>query len=561
MTTISKSPTEKKTIGYNTQFNWNYFLQDNLTGSWWRALTVAILLLMTVAAFFVVYSSRPILAVVITVIWALGVLTVILGELFNINFFINEWLKTNLFTSIANSLLTLFLALLVGNVLAGLFMWGIVNATWSPSKTGLDDRNPDGATWGVIWGARKLLLTGRLESQYNWRVMLNVVLVAGLWLLTYLSTRPNLKERFGWLSTLTNVGWLLFPFLSYILLAGLEVPAPGEFLNTNTLFVGIIVVAILMAVLWQFKVIKLTWVTAALWLLAWPIAYLVWQGIASLDIFTPINVDDLGGLLLTVILAVFVNILSFPLGILLALGRRAEVQGIPAWIIWPVAITATAYFLFSSTPELWETSRNNFERLLSVWPLLILVGAFWLQYSFRGNMVQAASTLTIEIVRGVPLITLLFMSIVMAPFFLAEGTQVRNFSAVIVGYTIFSAAYMAELVRGGLQAIPNGQYEAADSLGFNALQKYRFIVLPQALRILIPALAGSVIGTFKSSSLVSLIGMLDFVGIAKAVFTNDQWLGLKTELYAFMFIVYFVVSSVISWYSRRIEERAGLGVH
>ncbi len=561
MTTITKSPSEKKKAGYNRQINWHYFMQDNLTGSWLRMLTVAVLVVMCIAAFALVVSTNATLATAILVIWIVGVMLVAIGELFNINLLVNEWLKTNLFTSISNALLTLFLGLIVGTLLFDLINWGIINATWSPNKTAIEDRNPDGATWGVIWGARKLLLTGRLESIYNWRVMLNALLVGVLWLLTFITGRPNLKARLGWLRKVTNVGWFLFPFMSYILLAGIEKPAPGEFINWTTMLTGLIVAVVLMAVLWQFKVIKLTYVSAAIWLLAWPVAYLIWQGIGSLDVFTPINVDDLGGLLLTVILAVFVNILSFPIGILLALGRRAEVQGIPTWIIWPVATIATIYFLATSTPELWETSRNSVERLLALWPLIILAAAVGLQYTFRGNMVQAASTLTIEIVRGVPLITLLFMSIVMAPFFLAEGAQVRNFSAVIVGYTIFSASYMAELVRGGLQAIPKGQYEAADSLGFNALQKYRFIVLPQALRILIPALAGSVIGTFKSSSLVSLIGMLDFVGIARAVFTNDQWLGLKTELYAFMFIVYFVVSSVISWYSRRIEERAGLGVH
>ncbi len=559
MTTLT-TPSEKKRFQYNSNFNWNYFLQDNLTGSWVRTVGVVILTLLTVIAFALTVSSNPTLAWIVTIAWTVCVLSVVIGELFNVNFFINEWLKKNLITSISNALLTLFLALTVGTVVASILGWGIFGATWNTDLTGPDDHNQTGgATWGVIWGARKLLLTGRLAPEYNWRVTLNAALVGVLWLMTFITGRPNLKERTGTLRTITNIGWVLSPFISYIFLVGID--SSGGFLDVGKLIQGIVVVAILLAVLWQFKVINLTPVKTAMWLAAWPIAYVVWRAIGSLDIFTPINVDDLGGLLLTVIFAIFVNLLSFPLGILLALGRRAEVQGIPAWIIWPVAIATTAYFLNSSTPELWETSRNGFEQVLALWPLLILVAAFGLQYVFNGNMVQAASTVTIELVRGVPLITLLFMSIVMAPFFLAEGTQVRNFSAVIVGYTIFTASYTAELVRGGLQAIPRGQYEAADSLGFNALQKYRFIVLPQALRILIPALAGAVIGTFKSSSLVSLIGMFDFVGIARTVFTNDNWLGLKTELYVFMFVLYFVVSAVISWYSRRIEERTGLGVH
>ena len=196
-----------------------------------------------------------------------------------------------------------------------------------------------------------------------------------------------------------------------------------------------------------------------------------------------------------------------------------------------------------------------------MWPLLIPVATYYFHKSFDGNVVQAFSILSIEIIRGVPLITLLFMAIVMAPFFAPiDSDSIPKFWAVIIGYTIFSSAYMAELVRGGLQAIPKGQYEASDAVGLNTLQKYRFIVLPQALRILIPPLAGAVIGTFKSSSLVALVGMIDLVGVVRAIIANQEWLGLRSELYAFMFVLYFLVSSIVSAYSRRLEERTGLGV-
>ena len=557
MAAITEKPTKKR-FQYNDRFNWNYFLQDNLIGS--RALTTLVVLLTLIAGLVVTTSinSRPAMAWIVIIIWSIGVLSVIVGELFSINLYINDWLKKNMFNSVSNTLLSLILALLVGALVAGIWEWGFVNATFDPSKTGVDDRNPDGATWGVIWGARKLLLTGRLSPDETWRVAWNTTIIAVLWILSIIAGRSTIKERIPNLQTITNVGWILVPFLSWMFLVGID--SSGPFLDMGALIRGVVVTAILLAVLWQFKVISLTPMTTVFWLAAWPVGYILWRVIGSLDIFTPINIDDLGGMLLTVILALFVTLASFPIGILLALGRRAEVQGIPFWLTWPIVAIATVYFLMNSTPELWETSRNNIERLTALWPLIIPLAAAGLQWIYKGNVVQAASVLTIEIVRGVPLITLLFMSIVMAPFFLAEGAQVRNVAAVIVGYTIFSAAYMAELVRGGLQAIPKGQYEAADSLGFNALQKYRFIVLPQALRILIPPLAGAVIGTFKSSSLVSVIGVFDFVGIARAVFSNDQWLGLKTELYVFMFVTYFVISSVISWYSRRIEDRTGLGV-
>ncbi|MCB0094382.1 MAG: amino acid ABC transporter permease [Caldilineaceae bacterium] len=224
-----------------------------------------------------------------------------------------------------------------------------------------------------------------------------------------------------------------------------------------------------------------------------------------------------------------------------------------------MAILSTGYLLMTSTPELWETSRNGIEKTLALWPLLIIISAYFFMRSFNGNVVKAFSILSIEVIRGVPLITLLFMAIIMAPFFTSEGVELDKFWAVIVGFSIFSSAYMAELVRGGLQAIPKGQYEASDSLGLNTLQKYRFIILPQALRILIPPLAGAVIGTFKSSSLVALVGLLDLVGVVRGIIANPDWLGLRSELYAFMFVLYFVVSSVVSAYSRRLEERVGLG--
>ncbi|MEZ4614637.1 MAG: amino acid ABC transporter permease [Caldilineaceae bacterium] len=357
---------------------------------------------------------------------------------------------------------------------------------------------------------------------------------------------------------IVNLVWVLSPVASYIFLAG--VSFRGPLINPNILLGGLVIVMLFMGLLWSFKVIQLEPISITLWVAAWPVAYLGWRLIGETGLFPPIDVDRWGGLLLTMIFAIFVNILSFPIGILLALGRRSGMQGIPAWIVWPVAVISTAYFFATSTIELWTTSRNGIEQLLALWPLLIIIAAYFFMRSFNGNVVKAFSILFIEVMRGVPLITLLFMAIIMAPFFTGDSVEIKRFWAVIIGFSIFSSAYMAELVRGGLQAIPKGQYEASDSLGLNTLQKYRFIVLPQALRILIPPLAGAVIGTFKSSSLVALVGLLDLVGVVRGVIANQDWLGLRSELYAFMFVLYFLVSSVVSWYSRRLEERTGLGV-
>ena len=196
---------------------------------------------------------------------------------------------------------------------------------------------------------------------------------------------------------------------------------------------------------------------------------------------------------------------------------------------------------------------------MSFWPVLILGAAFLLQGYFRGNIVSGASTAFIELIRSVPLITLLFMGIVMAPFFFKEGISSAKPWPVIVGYTLFSSAYMAETIRGGLQAIPKGQYEAADALGFNGLQKMRFIILPQALRVVIPPIVGQFIGAFKSSSLVSIVGLFDLLGIQKSILANSQWQGLRLELYTFMAVLYFVGSFLMSSYSRRLEAQLGVG--
>ena len=551
------SPPQEPRGRLSKRFNWQYFLQDNVTGSRALAIWVAILAATTLAVTIGQLQAAPRRAGLILLIWAISVLASIIGELFNLHTFVSRWLKENMYSSVSNTLVTLLISLFIGQVGASLWDWGYVNATFDPALTAPDVRS-SGASWGVIWGARKLLMTGLLGPEHNWRVLLSAGMALFLWFLTFVSTRPSLKVSLAPLAKFTNFLWLLSPVVAYIFLAGIEYQDP--LININTLLLGTVSVLAIMGLLWFFKVIQLNPITIVAWVLAWPIAYLVWRLIAQTGIFPPIDVDKWGGLLLTVIFAIFVNILSFPIGIFLALGRRADVQGIPVWITWPIAIFATAYFLATSTPDLWNTSRNAIESILALWPILIVVCAYFFHRSFDGNVVQAFSILSIEVIRGVPLITLLFMAIVMAPFFSASGGSVKGFWAVIVGYTIFSSAYMAELVRGGLQAIPKGQYEASDSLGLNTVQKYRFIILPQALRILIPPLAGAVIGTFKSSSLVSLVGMIDFVGVTRGIIANAEWLGLRTELFAFMFVVYFLVSAVVSWYSRRLEEQTGLGV-
>jgi len=202
-----------------------------------------------------------------------------------------------------------------------------------------------------------------------------------------------------------------------------------------------------------------------------------------------------GGLSITGIIAVYGLALGYPLAILLALGRRSE-------------LTLLRWF----------------------------------------------STAVIECVRGVPLISLLFMAAIMLPLFLPQGVTLDRLARVLVAYTLFTAAYMAEVVRGGLQAMPRGQYEAAEAIGLSYWQKMRLIILPQALTITIPSQVNTFIGLFKDTTLVVVIGVFDFFTTLRAALGDSQWLGFATEAYVFAAGVYFVLCFAMSRYSMHLER-------
>ena len=168
---------------------------------------------------------------------------------------------------------------------------------------------------------------------------------------------------------------------------------------------------------------------------------------------------------------------------------------------------------------------------------------------------EEPSATYIELVRGVPLITILFMAQLLLPLFLPTGWTVDRVIRAMVAITLFSAAYLAENVRGGLQAIPRGQYEAAHALGLNGLQTMIFVILPQALRLIIPILVGQFIAVFKDTSLVAIVGLLDLVGIGKTVLAQPAFLGLQREVYAFISLIYWVLSYGMSYLSQRLEPK------
>jgi len=225
--------------------------------------------------------------------------------------------------------------------------------------------------------------------------------------------------------------------------------------------------------------------------------------IAGLGEATPLpNVSSTiwGGLLLTILLSVVGILLSFPFGVALAVGRRSNLP--------VVRFIATTY---------------------------------------------------IELVRAVPLITILFMAQFLFPLILPDGIRIENVIRAMGGIVMFSAAYVAENVRGGLQAVPTGQHEAAFSIGLRTWQTTVFIVLPQALRITIPANVGLFISLLKDTTLVYIISLLDILGIGRAVLANPDYLGATFEVYLFVAMVFFVLSYTLSQASYRLEKELGIG--
>ena len=215
-----------------------------------------------------------------------------------------------------------------------------------------------------------------------------------------------------------------------------------------------------------------------------------------------VSTNKWGGLLVTLVLGCTGIALAFPLGIVLALGRRSNLP-----------------------------------------------------------VISMMCTLFIEFIRGVPLITLLFFGMVMLPLFLPEGVNMDGLARVLIAVTLFQSAYMAEVIRGGLQAIPQGQYEAARSIGLSYWQMNMKVVLPQAIRISIPSIVNTSIGLFKDTTLVIIVGLLDLLGIGRGALADTTWLGLAYEVYFFVSLVFFIFTFAMSRYSLYLEKKLKTGIN
>lgn len=269
-------------------------------------------------------------------------------------------------------------------------------------------------------------------------------------------------------------------------------PFDEQWRSGATIFVltGLIVVS---AIRWFWN----RWLVA-IWIIGIALAFWLMGGGLGL---TPVKAEQWGGLPVTLILAIFGIGFAFPLGILLALGRRSKLP-----------------------------------------------------------VIRAFSVIYIEVIRGVPLITVLFMASVMFALFMPEGLRIEQLLRAQIAIIMFIAAYMAEAVRGGLQAVPRGQYEAAEALGLSYWRAMALIILPQALKISIPPIVNIFISVFKDTSLVVIIGIYDFAyAVKKSVETDIAWRSYIVEAFLFSILIYWIYCYAMSKYSQWLEGQLARG--
>ncbi|MBD2089989.1 amino acid ABC transporter permease [Microcoleus sp. FACHB-1515] len=381
------------------------------------------------------------------------------------------WVRKNFFGGWFNTLLTLIVGFILLRTAIGFVTWAF-----------------NGAQWQVIPVNLPLFFAGRYPVNQRWRLWLIVALVSLLFGLTWGMIARNSSKLFN--------RPVLIGAAAIAVLAVIE-PAPVFY---KILIIG--AEALVFAGAWLGRGIGRAKPKLAGWLpLVWIVLFFIslWLMLGGLGL-RRVQTNLWGGLMLTIFLSVVSIVLSFPFGVLLALGRQSSLPGIR-----------------------------------------------WL------------STFFIEVIRGVPLISLLFIGAYLFPLFLPGNARPDLVLRAIVGLTLFTAAYLAETVRGGLQSIPRGQTEAANALGLNAPLTLALVVLPQALKISIPAIVGLFISILQDTTLVSIVGLFDLLGISRSILSNPAFIGRYAEVYLFIGVLYWVLCYSMSWGSRRLEYALNQG--
>ena len=409
------------------------------------------------------------------------------------------WLRRNLLYSWSACLFTVLCVALIGWLFWFLLDWGIVNAVWvAGSRRECLERSPHGACWAGVYEWTGAIVYGRYPPAERWRVDLAFAAIL-FWMLPLWLPRVTSKSAI-------TCGVLVFgPVVAGYILAG---GSPGWLLHTSVaLALGVFCIT------WMHVTVCYTagvglrhWLNRCVNLTSdasmFPALVLYGASAAVAGVLFPqwglssVKTNLWGGLFLTFVIAGIGVTVSLPCGVLLALARRSRLLFIRALVI--------AY---------------------------------------------------IELLRSVPLITVLFMAVTMLPLFLPVERNPNKLVLVLVAVVLFASAYMAEIVRGGLQAVPLGQLEAARSIGLSRWHCMRLVVLPQALRHMIPNITSSFIGLLKDTTVVAIVGLYDFTRMLQVPSQTPTWIGLHIELFVVGGVVYLLLCLAISRYSQHLERR------
>ncbi|MEM7499936.1 MAG: amino acid ABC transporter permease [Pseudomonadota bacterium] len=413
------------------------------------------------------------------------------------------WMRENLFRGPVNSVITVLIAGALLWFIPGIIEWAFIDAVWVASSLNECRELGEGACWAVIVERFDQFIYGFYPADERWRPNLTFILMLAAFAFALFDKMPLMsEEQYHRVRPWGLLFSACFPVIAYWLIWGGTIWGPLLFLATP------VIAYFVMQAVDKLEQAALPPTIAALplGLIAGAAAAVIWLAVLigpiteALSVI-PIGLEEvesrqLGGFLLASIIGVAGIVLSLPIGILLALGRRSG---------------------------------------------LIFI--------------QSICVVFIEFIRGVPLITLLFVASSVLAYFFPPESNLDLILRVVIMVTAFASAYMAEVIRGGLAALPSGQYEAADAMGLNYWQATRLIIMPQALKISIPNIVSTFIGLFKDTTLVVVIGLLDPIGLINTTRADSAWNGIIWEFYVFVGLFFFIACFAMSRYSLYLERK------
>ncbi len=475
------------------------------------------------------------------------------------------WLRSNLFSSWFNTSLTLVALILIYAVARAVIPWALYEANWR-----------------VIPANITVLTWGRYPNKEAWRLGVSLGVIIALGILTWRIWRDEQAEagRRGVL-----IGWLLSPIVLTLLIRGFSLPTFATIGNNIGYYIyrpeilpqlgeewranaSLFITGVLAGVTWGlYGDRRRRFAAAAGWLAL--LGLLTPLGLQMSEIFPGFHAPLLVPMLVS-------SALAFAIG--LNLGRSmTNIEAVRRWLLWAwilavllllliltafdvgVERVAPSVILQIIEPNIWSgimlTLLLSAVSIVASFPIGVLLA---LGRRSELPVVKVFCILFIEVVRGVPLISILFMAQVMFPLFLPLEVTVDRVVRAMAGMTLFTAAYLAEIVRGGLQAVRHEQVEAARALGLSEILVTGLIVLPQALRAVIPPIMGQFVSIFKDTSLVAIVGLLDLLAVGQSVIKQREFLGAVREIYIFAGIFYFTFSYAMSVASRRLERQLGV---